>query len=211
MILAAHVVPAASVSYASLAPETQGGALTTATAKKEPAKGRFSTFQFDQKIFAWEGGRFKLRLKENPILILNPANLTVEMKDWGLELNMGSAPELPRYIVRRFLFLWSQAQNNALSETDAQSWEKILGLVDMQDFAVQQSEPRYIEGQLLAIRDVLRVQWHDGTFCYIPREFTSRFDLLNEGEFFSAFVKFGRNDEPIAIDRVLPVAAPAVA
>lgn len=208
MILAGNAVPEAPVSYASYAYEDGSELLKSATAKKEPGKERFSAYQFEQKVFPWEGGRYRLRLLENPTLILDPATVKFRVKDWGMELNVASAVDLPRLIVRRFLNLWSHAQNDTLSDVDAQAWGKIVGIVDMQDFAQQHSDPRYVEGRLVLVRDVLRVEWHDGSLCFIPREFASCFDLLNEGEYFSAFVKFGLNNQPVSISRVLPLAPP---
>jgi hypothetical protein len=211
MTLGQDTVPVASVAYASHAQEAGSLFIRNATARKEPGKERFSEFRFDQKVFGWEGGKFKLRLKEFLVVTLDPNTVRVRVKDWGIELNVGSAGDLPKLIVRRFLSLWSKAQNDMLSDADAECWETIVGIVDMQDFAVQQSQPRYIEGQLLSLGEVPRVKWHDGATSFIPRQFAEYFDILTEGEFFSAYVKFGRNDEPLSVERILPISAPAAA
>jgi hypothetical protein len=203
--MTAETVPAAAVSYASHAGEDGSPLVRVATAKKEPGKDRFTTYRFDQTIFPWEGGKFRLRLRESPTLILNPETVKVSVKDWGIELNIADAPRLPKYIVRRFLGLWSKAQEGSLKDNDAEAWAKIVDNVDMQDFAIQRSVPRYVEGELIAVRDLYRVRWHDGVTTFIPRELAYAFDHLVEGECFSAYVKFGPLGNPLSIERVLPV------
>ncbi len=211
MILSAAATPAAAVSFASYQAGEGGGLVKSATAKSEPGKERFSTYRFEGKIFAWEGGKFTLRLFEAPTLQLDPATVRVSVKDWDVELNVGDAAWLPKHLVRRFLDLWSKAQSDTLNDGETESWAKIVGLVDMKMFAFEQSLPRYVEGQLLSANEPMRVKWHDGTIARVPRQFSDAFGILEEGEHFSAYVKFHPEGYPVVIERVLPLTLGATA
>jgi hypothetical protein len=57
-------------------------------------------------------------------------------------------------------------------------------------------------GVLLQKNDFAYVEWHDGSRQKLRHEVASALTEVNVKERFSAFVKLGKDNEPLAIERV---------
>jgi hypothetical protein len=97
------------------------------------------------------------------------------------------------------------AEANNLSDSEANTWATILDDVDYSSFSTERSAPRYMEGRLLNKRPDVTVEWHDGDRQVIPPQAAVSLNLINEGEYFGAFVKWGRGDRIQHIERVVLV------
>jgi hypothetical protein len=145
-------------------------------------------WELDERFLELEGGNLLLRLSEKPKLRLNHTTKQCEVVGWEM--------------ARRFLDLFSKAEDEALSESEAAAWIAILEKVDYTAFSIDRSAPHYVEGRVLRSSPHCRVEWHDGSTQPLPAEAARALCLLNPGESFGAFVKFGRDNEVKAIERV---------
>lgn len=168
-------------------------------AKEQP--DFLSEFEFTQTMIPLEGGQQSLRLLKPLHLKITP-NLRFTVKDWGIEMDCLHLPELPRAVARRFLTLWSAAENEMLTEQDNADWVKISDYIDFRQFTVDRSPPRYLEGWLRSNRELCIVEWHDGKRETLQRKAARALGDINEGERFAAHVKLGKNDETIGVERV---------
>lgn len=169
-------------------------------AKKEPL--RIRTFEFAQRLIPIEGGRQCIRLLK-PLTLVVQDESTFVVRDWGIELPYVDLPRLPREVGRRFLFLLNAAQNCSLAENDEADWLRVSDYIDFRQFSVDRSSPRYQEGILRSSKETIIVEWHDGTRETLLRPAARSLSEVNVGERFSAFVKLGKNNETLHIERVL--------
>lgn len=193
-----------AVSYATATDDWSG--LKLANSTNQPTRERLSVFRFTDPILVWEGGSYSLRLLEEPKVRIQPTTVRLSVEGWGVELNIGDAGHLPRYLIRRFLELRQKAQTGNLSESEINNWTTIVDSVDMSDFSLQEALPRYVEGRITEKNSSkVVVLWHDGREQMLEAKFIATFDIINTNEDFGAYVKFGENDRPLTIERVIPI------
>lgn len=170
--------------------------------KREPTPDALSSFTFEQKIIPLEGGNQTLRLRKPLELLIDPASLHFTVKDWGIEMDCLKLGELPRQVARKFMRLLNAAENERLTEHEQAEWLAISDYLDFQQFSIDRAAPRYMEGVLRTRGELVIVDWHDGSTDRLVRRTARALSDLNPGERFSAFVKLGRDDQPLAIERV---------
>lgn len=180
----------------------QAVADATYDGRQTPTRDAFEKFTFEQTAVPIEGGNLTLFLTKNLILKMDFHTMRYTVLDWGIEMDCASLPQLPREISRRFLQLFNSAENDSLSENDQAAWLQVLDYVDFKQFSIDRSAPRYMEGVLLHKDDFTYVEWHDGSKQKIQTRIANALSDVNLNEHFSAFVKLGKNDEILAIERV---------
>ena len=205
MTISPQTSPPAMVAYAFNQGIIGNLGSVSATGTSKPGEARLSHFRFRQKVYPWEGGMRSLRLFHEPEIKLDRSTVKISIEKWGIELNIGDAPQLPKYIVRRFLELWQKAQSARLTDSEADCWLWITDSVDLKGFEAQQVQPRYVEGRLISKAEQIVISWHDCSESRIGEEFREAFDLVESGEDFSAFVKFGEATAIVAVERVMPL------
>jgi hypothetical protein len=172
----------------------------------EKAPKEIHTYRFPQMFFPLDDGRTLLRLNQSLSLSLDKRSMVFEVKDWGIHMEAGRAHELPTQIARRFLTLFGKADSQTLTPEEKIQWLKICDQVDVAQFNVDRSAPHYMEGKVKR-KQPLTVEWHDGTSEHLPDRLAANFHPLEAGDTFSAFVKLGKGNTALAIERlsILPV------
>ncbi len=170
--------------------------------RRDPTENELSGFTFEQKVIPLEGGRQLLKLQKPLELRIDREALRFKVTDWGIEMDCLQLSKLPREIARRFLFLLAAADNERLSEQDQADWLRISDYVDFQQFTIERSAPRYMEGVLITKASVTIVEWHDGSRERLNTDAARALSEVNPRERFSAFVKLGKDDQSLAIERV---------
>jgi hypothetical protein len=192
----------------SLPPVTP--ALYAESARNLPAKHVEVTFPLElehlrytypNRLIALDGGKVLLRLRDDPLIEVDPASLECSIVGWSLKIPYDEIHDISRLLARRFLQLLRRAKSQQLTEDEEYDWISILGQVDYQIFSLEREPPRYVEGKILRKTPKLRVEWHDGQTEYISSGAGAALLVLNEGESFGAFVKWGR-DGIESIERV---------
>lgn len=174
---------------------------TPAVVAVEQAPRATQSYRFNQRFFPLDDGRTLLRLHEPLTLTLDQRTMDVEVENWGIRMHCGQVEDLPRQIARRFLMLFSKADNDLLTEAEKLQWLNICDHVDVSQFSVDRSAPHYTEGTLKK-KLPLTVEWHDGTTESLPVRLAGNFHPLEPGESFSAFVKIGKDGQTLSIERV---------
>jgi hypothetical protein len=170
-----------------------------AKAKTEPKF--LGQFQLVQTMIPLEGGQHCLRLRK-PLTLKVNRDLRCEVQDWGIEVNYSEVPHVPREVARRFLFLLNAAENEQLKEKDQADLVRISEYIDFRQFTIDRSPPRYQEGILRSNKENVIVEWHDGTRESLRRNAGRALDEVDIGERFAAYVKLGKDDQTVAIERV---------
>lgn len=160
-------------------------------------------YKLGQRLLPIEGGNILLRLRDAPVIQFRVSDQRCDVRNWGLQIPVDQIGDLPRLLARKFLELFSLAEANNLSDSEAYTWAGILDDVDYASFSTERSAPRYMEGRLLSRRPEVTVEWHDGDRQVIPSQAAVSLNLINEGEYFGAFVKWGRGDRIQNIERVI--------
>lgn len=170
--------------------------------KRDPSLDSFSKFIFDQRVIPLEGGKHSFALLKPLVLHINPDTMRFKVQDWEIELDCASLGDLPREVARRFLRLLGEAESESLGEADQAALLHISDYIDFQQFSMDRSAPRYMEGILYSKTNVMIVQWHDGSRETLMHQVGQALTEVNLGERFSAFVKLGKNDQTESIERV---------
>ena len=160
---------------------------------------------FKQRIFSPDGGKTTIELRDYPVLLLDTADFSVTLPDWGLKLQYGEVADLPRQICRKFLLYWGKAERRALDDADADVWLKILDTVNFTEFSMQRAAPRVYEGELIRKTPFYFVEWSDGERARIPDAVGRSLALLEPGDMFTAEVKLGHEDEITSVENVVPL------
>jgi hypothetical protein len=170
-------------------------------AEAQPVPKFLKTYRFLQQLIPLDGGKTLLRLRKPMQLTLDQKTLQFDVEHWGIRMHCDDVADLPRQVARRFLQFFSKADARALSEQEMSEWLQILDQVDYTQFCVERSAPHYAEGTLVK-KYPLTVEWHDGTTEHLPPAHAAVFYPLDQGDRFSAFVKLGKDNEVISIERV---------
>lgn len=174
-------------------------------ADRAPSADRRISYTFPQTLFPVDGGRTLLRLRSAPILAVDSKTLEFEIEGWGLRMKCAEVHDVPRQIVRRFLYLFGRSEQRLLSEEERNVWIDILDRVDSNQFSYDRSAPHYNEGILLQ-RDPIVVEWSDGKNEKLDSRVGTALMPLDPGDTFSAYVKLGRDNKAMEIERVMLIA-----
>jgi hypothetical protein len=170
--------------------------------RREPTLGALGSFAWDQSVIPLEGGFQLLKLQKPLQLQTYREKMRFTVADWGIELDCFQLPQLPREVARRFLFLLRAAEDERLTEQEQADWLRISDYVDFQQFSIDRATPRYMEGSLRTRDGTVIVDWHDGSHETLENTAARALSEVNPGERFSAFVKLGRGDKTLTIERV---------
>jgi hypothetical protein len=174
---------------------------TQIVAQADPSPKRAQCFTFPQQIIPLDEGRTLLRLRQPPTLKVNTHTMEFEAEDWGITMPCDKVEDLPRRIARRFLTLFSKADQESMEPQEKLEWLKLLDKVDYAQFSIDRSAPQYLEGTLVG-KTPPRVEWHDGATEVLSLSLASSLFPLDPGDNFSAFVKVGRDNRTLSIERV---------
>ena len=159
------------------------------------------SYRFNQRLFPLDDGRTLLRLHYPLTLQLDKRTMQFEVQDWGIQMDTAQAHDLPRQIARRFLTFFGKADAQSLTEPEKLQWLRICDQVDVAHFNSDRSAPHYTEGTLRK-KNPLTVEWHDGVREQLANRLAANFHPLEEGDNFSAFVKMGKGNETLNVERV---------
>jgi len=165
--------------------------------------GEKPKYVFRHRRISLEGGRILLRLRRSPIVEVEPAIALCRIINWELTIPILEIDQISRLMGRLFLELFSKSQLQQLTELEKAQWIKILDDVDFAAFSADFAAPRYVEGKIQTKNPRVLVEWHDGEEEYIPPTASVALDILNEGESFGAFVKWGRDNKVETIERII--------
>ena len=176
--------------------------------RQAPSQERFQEFVFDQTIIPFEGGSRSLRLQKPLALQMDPATFRFKVKDWGIELDCFNLSQLPRELARKFLLLLSAAENERLSESDQADLLRISDYIDYKQFSIDRSLPHYAEGILRSNSNRVTVEWANGKKETLDWNVAKSLTEVDVDERFSAFVKLGKENKTLSIERVLLLKSP---
>jgi hypothetical protein len=174
-------------------------------ASKEPSREKRVGYVFPQTLFPLDGGKTLLRLRSAPVLQVSNKSLEFEVEGWGIRMKCGEVYDLPRQIARRFLYLFGRSEQQVLSEEERLQWIGILDRIDSNQFSFDRSAPRYNEGVLMQ-RDPILIEWSDGKTEKINAIVGTALLPLEPGDLFSAYLKLGRDNKTLDIERVTLIA-----
>jgi hypothetical protein len=194
--------PAVEVrSYAAFA----GNDVSAITSAVKLAETDKQLFTLQQRHFV-VGGQH-LVLEQNPQIAISIGRFDeFEIVGWNIRLQYGKQDQIGRALVRKFLFLFGKAERLELTEGEEAEWAGIAKRVDYKRFSVDRSPFRYVEGTLV-LRDAKgsKIQWHDGTTERVSDPLATAFRVLEPGERFKGFGKFGEGNVLTSIMTVSPL------
>jgi hypothetical protein len=147
---------------------------------------------YPNRLIALDGGKVLLRLRDDPVVEFNPSSSRWTIVGWGLAIPHEQLHDISRLMGRRFLQLFRRAKEDQLTNEERSDWITLLDHIDYTSFCIEREPPLYMEGTLLRKNSKVRVEWHDGQTEYIPPTAAISLEILEEGERFGAFVKWGR-------------------
>lgn len=174
---------------------------------EEPTGVIRQTFSLRKSVLQIEPGQLQLRLTQFPQIAVNPGTLEGELEcevvGWDVRLRVIEAEKLPAAMARRFLELFSKADQGRLSESEQATWLTVLDQVDYQTFCIDRAQPHYVEGEVTDKHPgFVRVEWHDGTREKIETPAHRALQHLTRGDSFGALVKLGRDNRATRIECV---------
>jgi hypothetical protein len=195
--------PPSSDAYTANTPRLEAAPAREIRFASNPSEAPHRTVIFDQRVFPLESG-LCLRLLEAPTVEMRTGSISV--RGWGLELPRHELLNLDRHIARQFLLLFGRAQRGVLSSDDAVVWSSIVEKVDYRQFTVERAAPRYREGVLMRHAPKCIVEWMDGgRETLAPSAAASLRSMLQPGDYFSAYGRFGARRQTASISRVTPL------
>jgi hypothetical protein len=164
--------------------------------------GNFVEYSFPQTLVPLDGGKTLLRLRSAPRLRVDNRSRQFEVQDWGIQMPCSDVHDLPRQMARRFLDLFGKSERGMLSADERGAWITVLDQIDWTQFNIDRAAPHYAEGTLLR-RQPTVVQWSDGVTEKLEPMVAPALQAFEPGELFSAFVKLGRDNKALSMERVL--------
>jgi len=158
----------------------------------------------NQKYFVC--GDIMLSFEKYPTISYYQIQNEIEVKGWNIRLPIERCDDLGREIIRKYLFLYNKAGHNQLDNIEKAEWAEIVQQVDYKKFCIDRSPWVYGEGKLLdKTSDGFHVEWQDGSKERFSLAIGGSLDILNIGEWFQVFVKYGKDNKVIALDQLLPI------
>ncbi|MDY3228096.1 MAG: hypothetical protein SOW92_00425 [Kiritimatiellia bacterium] len=151
-----------------------------------------------------------IRLKRKPIAKLNVSQ-TVTIPDWGVSVPVSNvSPEsLRNAVVRQYVMLADKSRRHALTDEERGVWKHLLADSDYGDFC-QRTAPavRDVATRIRADKNGVEVVWSSGENETVPNDLAKPLAIVEDGEEFSARVKF--IDYKLAsLSEVVPLGKPA--
>ena len=163
--------------------------------------------ELQQRHFAY--GEHFLSLERNPQLRVNTRTRSIEIVGWNIQLSGTQMGEVSRAILRKFLFLYGKAELRELTEAESREWTEIVKQVDYRKFSIENAPPVYVEGKLVGVTSTgYEIEWHDGAKESVSFAIgNASLCLLNPGEWFKAFGKFGEQNRLEGLSQLRPMPA----
>lgn len=184
----------------------QGASGQKWVSSEEPNSETWMEADSEIKVLPIEGGNLLLRLYAPATLQINYQSKECRVDGWNLTVPLYEVHTLPRMMARRFLGLFSKAEESNLTEADEHDWVNIIQQIDYTSFSVDRAAPQYLEGVIVQKSPIFRVEWHDGEKEKLDPKVAASLSNLDKGENFGAFVKLGRNNKAKSIERISKLA-----
>jgi hypothetical protein len=165
-------------------------------------KRKITQFPYRLRTISLDGGKTILRLFEDLMIEVDHDNQECKVLHWETQLPLTSVQDIGRTLGRRFLQLHSRAEDNRLTEQDEAHWLEIIKLVDYQAFCIDRTPARYVEGIVKAVAPACTVEWHDGEEEVLAPHVFRYLNILNQGDRFGAWVKWGQDNKVQDIERL---------
>jgi len=149
-----------------------------------------------------EGGRLLLHLYDDSVVAVDHVQRDCEVLGWGIRVQPQDVDHIDKLMARRFLELFSKAEAGRLSEQDETDWMSIVERVDYAAFCADRAAPQYMEGKLIRHQPKCRVEWHDGAVENLKPEAARALRILQEGDYFGAYVKMDREGQVNLLERL---------
>lgn len=162
---------------------------------------QIAEFIFPQKVYPLgEKGVF-LRLWEPLKLKLDKSTARFTVEGWPIEMDCEEVAELPSRISRTFLIYLGKADAGSLNKSEKKQWLEMLENINFKKFNIERASPHYVEGRLIQKSPWL-VEWMDGKRATLPSPMAEALKLLNSGDLFSVYVKWGEDGRPLSLERL---------
>lgn len=178
-----------------------------AIATVEPKWLKRQQYVYRRTLLPIEGGRLLLRLTQTPVVEVDPLTRQCDVIGWDLRMPCDKVEDLPREMAHRFLDLFSKSDRNELTETEYSTWLQMVDQIDFAGFTIDRAAPHYLEAKLERLDPVCIVEWHDGSRQRIGRDVAQALRVLRPGERFGAYVKLGKENEVLSIERIVLIAS----
>lgn len=127
----------------------------------------------------------------------------LEVIDWGLQIPIEEAHDLPRLIGRRFLELYSKATSGVLKEEERGWLQKVSEQMDYHRFAATRKLPRYREATLIRKQPWPLVQFIEEKNIRLDASLSAKLCVLNEGDRFGGWFKLDRKNKIVDIKHIV--------
>lgn len=150
-----------------------------------------------------------IRFKREPAVKLKVSSGTnkIAIPDWGVEIDNEkfSISNLRVAVVRQYLMLADKARRQNLSVQERTFWKKLLADSDYGDFCQRLAPAVRDTGKRVSSDgDGVSVVWSSGEKQTVSSNFAEALSIVNDGEEFSARVKFVDN-ELVSLAEVVPL------
>lgn len=172
------------------------------TSPREVEPIQLSRFTIERNYLALEGGRLLLRLREHPVLEVDPTTLNAKVIGWDISVHTFQAENVDKLMARKFSVLFSKADRDELTADEKGTWLSILDRVDFTMFSIERSAPHYLEGTLRRRSPDCIVDWSDGRSERVNHQVAASLSEVEPGELFGAYVKLGSKTKAMALERV---------
>lgn len=133
-----------------------------------------------------------IKFKRKPNAKLNVSR-TVVIPDWGVSVPIEKASQesLRTAVVRQYVMLADKSRRNALTDEERGVWKQLLADSDYGDFC-QRTAPAVKDTatRIRAVNDGVEVRWSSGESEILPASLAKPLAIVEDGEEFSARVKF---------------------
>lgn len=151
-----------------------------------------------------------IRFKRKPSAKLNVSQ-TVSIPDWGVSVSVENATResLRNAVVRQYVMLADKSRRHALTDEERGVWKRLLSDSDYGDFC-QRTAPavKDVATRIRAVRNGVEVVWSSGENETIPNDLAKPLAIVEDGEEFSARVKF-IDYKLVSLSEVVPLGKPA--
>ena len=158
-------------------------------------KRKVTQFKYRLPTIPLDGGKTILRLFEDPVIEVDHDKMECKVMQWDAALALTNVEDISRTLGRRFLELYSKSIDGRLTEQEEAHWLAVVQRVDYQAFCTDRTPARYVEGTLQAVNPACTVEWHDGEIEVLHPQVARSVNILNPGDRFGAWVKWGRDNK----------------
>ena len=162
------------------------------------------------KTFWIEEGYLPLKVHK-PLKLLyeeSPDGDFLTVVGWDIKVPLAEANRLLQEVPRKFLELYSKGQQGRLSSREKEILSFISDCADYREFWASRRPLVYKEARLVRKTPVLLLDFSTGQSERLKTDLLKKLNVLQEGDYFSAFYKLGREGEVVDLERVELLADP---